>query len=88
MSKISARFAWFWLELRRRNVLSVGGTYLIGAWGLALGASELLPTFDVPNWAVRGLIVMLALGLPVVLVLAWIFEITPIGLVVVGWGLL
>ncbi|MGA0840321.1 MAG: FHA domain-containing protein [Pseudomonadales bacterium] len=79
MSKISARFAWLWLELRRRNVLSVGGTYLIGAWGLALGASELLPTFDVPNWAVRGLIVMLALGLPVVLVLAWIFEITPKG---------
>jgi len=77
--KISARFAWLWLELRRRNVLSVGATYLIAAWGLALGASELLPTFGAPNWAVRGLIVTLALGLPVVLVLAWIFEITPKG---------
>jgi hypothetical protein len=77
--KISARFAWLWLELRRRNVLSVGATYLIAAWGLALGASELMPTFGVPNWAVRGLIVTLALGLPIVLVLAWVFEITPKG---------
>lgn len=62
-------------------MLSVSATYLIAVWGLSLGASELLPTFDVPPWAVRGVIILLVMGLPVVMVLAWVFEITPKGVV-------
>ena len=65
MRAIARRVAWFWSELRRRNVLSVAATYLIAVWGLSLGASELLPTFDVPPWAVRGVIILLMMGLPV-----------------------
>lgn len=84
---IARRVAWFWSELRRRNVLSVAATYLIAVWGLSLGASELLPTFDVPPWAVRGVIILLVMGLPVAMVLAWVFEITPKGVVRDAGGL-
>jgi hypothetical protein len=71
----------FWRELRRRNVFSVGGAYLVAAWGASVGAAELLPAFGAPDWAVRAFIVTAALGFPVTLVLAWVFQITPKGVV-------
>ena len=45
----------FFAELKRRNVLRVAGLYLVGAWLLIQVASTVLPTFDVPIWALRGL---------------------------------
>jgi TolB-like protein/Tfp pilus assembly protein PilF len=70
----------FFAELKRRNVIRVAGLYLVGAWLLTQVASTVLPTFDVPSWALRGLIITLALGLVPALIFSWVFELTPQGL--------
>ena len=70
----------FFAELKRRNVIRVAGLYLVGAWLLTQVASTVLPTFDVPSWALRGLIITLALGFVPALVFSWVFELTPQGL--------
>jgi len=70
----------FFAELKRRNVIRMAGLYLIGAWLLTQVASTLLPAFDVPSWALRGLIVTLVLGFIPAVIFSWIFEITPEGL--------
>jgi TolB-like protein/Tfp pilus assembly protein PilF len=70
----------FFAELKRRNIYKVAAGYVFAAWALAQGLAQLLPVFDIPNWTVRLLIVLLILGFPVVLMLAWAFEITPEGL--------
>ena len=67
-------------ELKRRNVLRMAGLYLVGAWLLTQVASTLLPAFDAPSWALRGLIVTLALGFIPAVILSWVFELTPQGL--------
>jgi hypothetical protein len=70
----------FFAELKRRNVIRVAGLYLVGAWLLTQVASTLLPTFDVPSWALRGLIITLALGFIPAVIFSWVFELTPEGL--------
>src|SRR6195256_1399990 len=70
----------FFAELKRRNVVRMAGLYLVGAWLLTQVASTVLPTFDVPSWALRGLIITLALGFVPALIFSWVFELTPQGL--------
>jgi len=70
----------FFVELKRRNVYKVGVAYLVGGWALSQGIAQVLPVFDVPNWVVRLLVLLIIVGLPVALVLAWMFEITPQGI--------
>lgn len=70
----------FFSELKRRNVYKVGAAYAVVSWFLVQLASVLLPTFDAPNWAMRFFLILLAIGFPVALVLAWAFEITPEGI--------
>ena len=70
----------FFAELKRRNVIRMAGLYLVGAWLLIQVASTVLPTFDVPTWALRGLIVIVALGFIPTLIFSWVFEMTPQGL--------
>jgi TolB-like protein/Tfp pilus assembly protein PilF len=70
----------FFTELKRRNVVRMAGLYLVGAWLLTQVASTVLPTFDVPSWALRGLIITLALGFFPALIFSWVFELTPQGL--------
>lgn len=70
----------FFAELKRRNVVRMAGLYLVGAWLLTQVASTVLPTFDVPSWALRGLIITLALGFFPTLIFSWVFELTPQGL--------
>ena len=70
----------FFTELSRRNVIRMAGLYLVGAWLLTQVASTVLPTFDVPSWALRGLIITLALGFIPALIFSWVFELTPQGL--------
>jgi len=67
-------------ELKRRNVFRVAGLYLVGAWLITQVASTVLPTFEVPGWALRGLIVVLAIGFVPALLFAWVFELTPQGI--------
>jgi adenylate cyclase len=67
-------------ELKRRNVIRMAGLYLVGAWLVIQVASTVLPTFDVPSWALRGLIITVAIGFIPALIFSWIFELTPQGL--------
>src|SRR5215475_12752777 len=58
----------------------MAGLYLVGAWLLTQVASTLLPAFDAPGWALRGLIVTLAIGFVPAVIFSWVFELTPEGL--------
>src|ERR1700741_2380788 len=69
----------FWAEFKRRNVIRVGAVYLAAAWVISQVGDVVAQAFDAPSWAMRALLVMLALGLPVALVLSWLFELTPEG---------
>ena len=64
-------------ETRRRGVFKVVAAYAVVAWGASLGASELLPAFGAPDWAVRAFVICtVVLGVPMVAALAWIYEIS------------
>jgi TolB-like protein/Tfp pilus assembly protein PilF len=67
-------------ELQRRNVYRVAVTYTVVSWVLIQIATQVFPFFEMPNWTVRLVILLLALGFPVALVLAWAFELTPKGI--------
>ena len=67
-------------ELKRRNVFRMAGLYLVGAWLLVQIASTLFPAFGVPGWALRGLVIVLALGFIPAVIFAWVFEFTPDGI--------
>lgn len=71
----------FFAEMKRRKVFHVGSLYLITGWGASLGAAELFPAFGIPDWVVRAFVIVVALGFPFALILAWAFEITPEGVV-------
>src|SRR5262249_32559035 len=66
----------FFTELKRRNVYKVAVAYIVAGWALSQGIAQVFPVFDVPNWAIRSIVILIILGLPVALVLAWMFEIT------------
>ncbi len=71
----------FFAELKRRNVYKVAVAYAVVAWLLVQVATQVFPFFEIPNWAVRLVVLLLILGFPVALVLAWAFELTPEGIV-------
>lgn len=75
------RLSKFFAEMKRRKVFHVGSLYLITGWGASLGAAELFPAFGIPDWVVRAFVIVVALGFPFALILAWAFEITPEGVV-------
>src|SRR5881398_1290233 len=70
----------FFAELKRRNVYKVAVAYIVAGWALAQGIAQVLPVFDSPNWLIRLLVVLIILGLPIALAIAWAFESTPQGL--------
>jgi TolB-like protein/Tfp pilus assembly protein PilF len=70
----------FLSELRRRNVYKVAVAYIVAGWALSQGIAQVFPVFDIPNWIIRLIVLLIILGLPVALVLAWMFEITPQGI--------
>jgi TolB-like protein/Tfp pilus assembly protein PilF len=70
----------FFSELKRRNVYKVAVAYIVAGWALSQGIAQVFPVFDVPNWAIRLIVLLIVIGLPVALVLAWAFEITPQGI--------
>src|SRR5246127_186106 len=67
-------------ELKRRNVYKVAIAYIVAGWALAQGIAQVFPVFDVPNWVIRSIVVLIILGLPIALILAWMFELTPQGI--------
>jgi TolB-like protein len=70
----------FFSELKRRNVYKVAIAYIVAGWALSQGIAQVFPVFDVPNWIIRLIVVLIVLGLLIALVLAWMFEITPEGI--------
>jgi TolB-like protein/tetratricopeptide (TPR) repeat protein len=69
-----------WSEIKRRNVFRVGLFYVVTAWLVIEVAETVLPLFDVPDGVLRGLVVLLVIGLVPALGLSWIYELTPEGI--------
>jgi TolB-like protein/Flp pilus assembly protein TadD len=69
----------FFTELKRRNVYKVAVTYAVVAWLLIQVATQVFPFFEIPNWVVRLVVLLFAIGFPIALILAWAFELTPEG---------
>src|SRR5438876_2875807 len=70
----------FFAELKRRNVYKVAIAYAIVAWLLMQVATQVFPFLEIPNWAIRLVIMLIVIGFPIALVIAWAFELTPEGL--------
>jgi TolB-like protein/Tfp pilus assembly protein PilF len=70
----------FFAELKRRNVYKVAVAYAVVGWLLAQIATQIFPFLEIPNWVVRLVIVLIAIGFPIALVIAWAFEATPEGI--------
>lgn len=70
----------FFAELQRRHVYRVGVAYAVVAWLLIQVAAATFPIFEIPGWCVRLVVVLLLLGFPIALILAWAYEITPEGI--------
>src|SRR5438128_1294352 len=69
----------FFAELKRRNVYKVAVAYTVVGWLLIQITTQVFPFFEIPNWGVRLMVLIVALGLPIALMLAWAFELTPAG---------
>jgi TolB-like protein len=70
----------FFAELRRRNVYKVAIAYGVVAWLLIQIATQVFPFFEIPNWVVRLVVLLIVIGFPIALIIAWAFELTPEGL--------
>ena len=70
----------FFAELKRRNVYKVAAAYAVVAWLLMQVASQIFPFFEIPNWVVRLVVILLIIGFPIALIIAWAFETTSEGI--------
>jgi TolB-like protein/Tfp pilus assembly protein PilF len=70
----------FFAELKRRNVYKVAIAYAVVAWLLIQIATQVFPFFEIPNWGVRLVVLLIIIGFPIALILAWAFELTPEGI--------
>jgi TolB-like protein len=70
----------FFAELKRRNVYKVAAAYAVVGWLIVQIATQVFPFFEIPNWAVRFVVLIIIVGFPVALVIAWAFESTPGGI--------
>ncbi|MFL6553279.1 MAG: tetratricopeptide repeat protein [Chthoniobacterales bacterium] len=70
----------FFEELQRRKVYRVAAAYIVAAGFLIQIASAAFPAWELPNWSLRLVIVLLLIGFPIALILAWAYDITPHGI--------
>jgi TolB-like protein/Tfp pilus assembly protein PilF len=70
----------FFAELKRRNVYKVAIAYAVVAWLLIQVATQVFPFFEIPNWTVRLVVLLIAIGFPIAMIIAWAFELTPEGI--------
>jgi TolB-like protein len=70
----------FFAELKRRKVYRVAIAYAVAAWLVAQVVTQIFPVFEISQWALRSMIVLLIIGFPIALILAWAFDITPEGI--------
>src|SRR5690242_14303697 len=71
-------------ELRRRHVFRVAAAYAVMGWLLIQIATQVFPVFAFPNWIEQLVVVLILIGFPIALVLAWAFDATPQGIVRTG----
>src|SRR5437762_11476765 len=69
----------FFSELKRRNVYKVAAAYAVVGWLIVQVATQVFPFFEIPNWGVRLVVLLVITGFPIALVIAWAFETTPEG---------
>jgi serine/threonine-protein kinase len=69
----------FFEELKRRHVWRVAVTYAVAGWLIVQIATQVFPFFGIPNWGVRLVVILIAIGFPLAVILAWVYEITPEG---------
>ena len=74
------KFDNFFTELKRRNVYKVAVAYAVVGWLLIQIATQTFPFLEIPNWVVRLVMALVAIGFPIALVIAWAFEATPEGI--------
>lgn len=74
----------FFTELRRRNVYKAGAAYAVVGWLVVQIATQVLPLFDVSPLALRVIVLLIVAGFPIVLILSWVYEVTPEGIVRTG----
>ena len=70
----------FFAELKRRNFYKVAIAYAVVAWLLMQIATQVFPFLEIPNWAIRLVIMLIVIDFPIALIIAWAFELTPEGL--------
>ena len=67
-------------ELKRRNVFKVATIYVVVSWLVLQVATAVFPIFDIPNWASKLTVILLGLGFPIAVIMAWAFDLTPDGI--------
>jgi hypothetical protein len=70
----------FFRELRRRNVYKVAIAYVVVTWLIMQVVTQTFPFFEIPNWGIRLVILLLIAGVPIAAVIGWAFELTPEGI--------
>ncbi|HEY5763640.1 MAG TPA: hypothetical protein VIS73_10585 [Rhodocyclaceae bacterium] len=70
----------FFAELKRRNVFRVGVAYILAGWVVLQAADFALDLVDAPNWVIQVFVIAVAAGLPLALLFAWAYEMTPAGI--------
>src|SRR3954462_1603458 len=71
----------FFTELKRRNVYRAAVAYGIVAWFLIQLTTQVFPFFDIPNAAIRFVVIALTIGFPIAMSLSWLYELTPDGII-------
>src|SRR5437763_17189477 len=76
----------FFAELKRRNDYKIAAGYAVVGWLLIQVATQVFPFFEIPNWGVRLAVLLIVVGFPIALVIAWAFELTPGGIKRTQWA--
>ena len=71
-----------WEELKRRRVVRVGIAYMAVGWAMVEATSTIFPLLGVPDWVVRAITVIVVVGFPVAVITAWVFQVSPEGVVI------
>lgn len=80
MTNDASKLSQFWQELKRRKVIKVIAMYTATAFIIMEAAEIMLPRFGLPDWTVTFIIILLIIGLPIAIILSWIFDVTPEGI--------
>ena len=81
MSSNPNKLSQFWQELKRRKVIKVIAMYAATAFIIMEAGEIMLPRLGLPDWTVTFIIILLIVGFPISIILSWIFDVTPEGII-------